>query len=236
MSAALTTHLRAWFGHWDPPATGVDVVASPTRDEPGWDGTVRPLVGALRPDGTGQLVVSPSVHDRVAALVAGRDVERLRDRDTRRAVGEAVGEEGSVLGFGVMRWVARGEDEVAGDVEELGVWLDHRDPRVPEWLHPFGGEALVALDEDGAYAAGVGVKRHDPTGHELAVVTDEQHRGRGLARRLVATAARHELQRVPVVTYLHDPANTGSARVADAVGFRDRGWWIAGVFGPERAG
>jgi len=33
-----------------------------------------------------------------------------------------------------------------------------------------------------------------------------------------------------VPTYLHDPANLASARVADAAGFPDRGWAVFGAF------
>jgi GNAT superfamily N-acetyltransferase len=125
---------------------------------------------------------------------------------------------------GVFRWGARptpGPDE--------GVWLPVIDPRVPPWLHPFGGEVLVALD-GGHYVAGVGIKRHDRYGHELAVVTHERARGRGLARRLVAQAARRVIADGAVPTYLHDPRNTASARVADAAGFPDRGWQVIGFF------
>ena len=64
------------------------------------------------------------------------------------------------------------------------------------------------------YLAGVGLKRHDARVHEIAVGTAEAARGRGLARRLVAQAARSLLARGIVPTYLHDPANLASARVA----------------------
>lgn len=33
----------------------------------------------------------------------------------------------------------------------------------------------------------------------------------------------------PVATYLHAVTNTASARVAEAAGFPDTGWWILGV-------
>ena len=36
-----------------------------------------------------------------------------------------------------------------------------------------------------------------------------------------------------VPTYLHDPANTASAKVADAAGFPDRGWTVLGMAGPR---
>lgn len=93
------------------------------------------------------------------------------------------------------------------------------------------GDVLVALTDDGTAAAGVGRKRHDRHGHELAVVTEEAHRGRGLARRLVTQAARRVLDDGAVPVYLHDPANVASARTADASGFPDVGWRILGLFG-----
>ncbi len=223
---SIAAHLREWIGAWPPPGQGLTVVAVRGREQPGWDRRVRPLMGAVDADGDGIVTVAPDIHQRVTELLHGEPATVLEDADLRRRVGEVASGEGAVLGAGVLRWVT----ELATDLEPLGTWLDHTDPRVPEWLHPFGGEALVAL-EDGAYIGGVGVKRHGPAGHEVAVVTDEEHRGRGIARRLVATAVTHELARVPVVTYLHDRANERSAAVADAVGIPDRGWQVLGVFG-----
>ena len=60
--------------------------------------------------------------------------------------------------------------------------------------------------------------------------TEPAVRGRGLARRLVAQAARRVLDEGAVPTYLHDPANVASARVAEAAGFPDLGWKTYGVF------
>jgi GNAT superfamily N-acetyltransferase len=94
---------------------------------------------------------------------------------------------------------------------------------------PFGGQVLIARDERGRYLAGVGVKRHDGDGHELSVGTEPAARGNGLARRLVAQAARAVLADGKVPTYLHDPANSASARVADAAGFPDLGWQVLGM-------
>jgi predicted GNAT family acetyltransferase len=74
------------------------------------------------------------------------------------------------------------------------------------------------------------VKRHDAYGHELAVGTVPGARGRGLARRLVAQAARRVLDEGAVPTYLHERDNLASARVAEAAGFPDRGWRSYGVY------
>ena len=57
-------------------------------------------------------------------------------------------------------------------------------------------------------------------------------RGRGLARRLVAQAARSLLDRDVVPTYLHDAANVASARVAAAAGLPDLGWTALGLADP----
>ena len=148
------------------------------------------------------------------------------------ALPEAVGTPGTT-GTGVLRWA---QDVPAQDMlPDVGVWLpaalaDEGDPRVPAWLRPFGGEVLVALDHEGRYLAGVGLKRHHESGREIAVVTDERARGRGLARRLVAQAARDVLAKGQAVIYLHAADNEVSARVARASGFPDTGWQVLGVW------
>ena len=127
---------------------------------------------------------------------------------------------------GIYRWC-----EQPAELPDAGEWIDARDPSVPEWLRPFGHEVLIARDpEDGSYLAGVGIKHHDAHGREIAVGTEPRAQGRGLARRLVAQAARRIRDEGAVATYQHDPANTASARVAEASGFPDRGWRSLGMF------
>lgn len=109
-------------------------------------------------------------------------------------------------------------------LEPTGEWRPADDPALPEWLRPFGGDVLAVFDDGGAYLAGVGLKRHDEQVWEIAVGTEAAARGKGLARRLVATAARAVLDADRVPTYLHDVTNHASGRVADAAGFPDRGW------------
>lgn len=81
-------------------------------------------------------------------------------------------------------------------------------------------------------AAGVGIKRHNPHGHELAVGTEPAHRGKGLARALVAQAVRRVLAAGAVPLYFHDAANVPSGRIAEAAGSPDRGWRVLGLL-PE---
>ncbi len=130
-------------------------------------------------------------------------------------------------------WVFQGKFRWTGEptpLPDAGEWIEATDPRVPEWLRPFGGKTLITF-VDGRYAAGVGVKRHNRHGLEISVGTEEAYRGRGLAARLVAQAARAILAAGAVPIYLHDPANIGSDRTAARAGFPDLGWQIVGVAG-----
>jgi GNAT superfamily N-acetyltransferase len=203
----------------------VAVVPDPSPDAPAWDGGRRGVTGVVDPQGRTLVRVPPDVADRLPRDLP--DAEALL-----AALPAAVGRPGTA-GRGVLRWV----QEVPGPdaLPDAGTWLpaalaDAGDPRLAPWLRPFGGEVLVALDDDGRYLAGVGLKRHHDSGREIAVVTDERARGRGLARRLVAQAARTVQAQGRAVVYLHDPANQASARVARAAGFPDTGWSVLGFW------
>ena len=220
----LVRHLADDLGRW-PPRAALDVVGSARREQPGWDGHVRDVVGVA--DATGAVVLS----------VPPRHVAAVRDlADGWGSPGYAAGLD-AVLGHraphrldatGVFRW--------AGALPEQapeGEWVDRDDPRVPPWLRPFNGGVLVAWDDEGRYGAGVGIKHHDDLAAEIAVGTEPALRGRGVARRLVVTAARAIQARGQVALYLHAPDNTASAHVARAAGFPDRGWHAVGFHGPH---
>lgn len=197
--ARLDAHLDSWLGEW-PPSDAVVVTTSPARTAPGWDGRVLPFVGVRSPLGTVVSVAPDYVDAAEAAVRGGRVAEAF------------------------FRWCEApvGADAATG---EIGEWVSADDERVPVWLKPFGHDVLVAFDADtGRYAAGVGLKRHDEYAWEISVGTEPSHEGRGLARRLVASAARRVIDEGRVPTYLHDPANLASGHVADAAGFPDRGW------------
>jgi GNAT superfamily N-acetyltransferase len=214
MDLRLRHHLAHWLGQW--PATGsVTVVGSARRERPGWDGAVHPVLGVTAGQGC-VLSVPPERVGKVRDLIAaGREAE-----DWLVDLPEAVGLAGHTIYSGVFRWTVRPEP-----LPDAGTWVDAADPVVPDWLRPFGGQALLALDpETGVYLAGVGIKRHDQYGHELAVGTEPAARGKGLARRLVAQAARRVLDHGAVPTYQHAFDNVASGRVAQAAGFPDRGW------------
>lgn len=217
----LRRHLETWLGRW-PAAHRLDVVGSPQRLRPGWDGPLQPALGIAAPEGT-VLSVPPAEVPAVRGL-ADLPLDRLVEE-----LPAAIGLPDRAVYRAVFRW-----SPCPSPLPDAGVWLPARDPGVPEWLRPFGGEVLVARDPDtGEYLAGVGLKHHDEYGRELAVGTEPAARGRGLARRLVAQAARRVLDEGAVPTYQHDPSNLASARVAEAAGFPDRGWTSFGLQSPS---
>jgi hypothetical protein len=220
--------LTAWLGVW--PAAGmVRVVPSARRIVSGWNGRPQPLVGVAaggdlahavvlsvppqRFPGVGQLV------DELAARQALADRVELGAR-----LPEALGLPHRRYSEAVLRWTT-----TPAALPYVGLWRPADHPALPAWLRPFGPTVLATFDRQGRFLAGAGIKRHNDLAHEIAVGTAEHARGRGMARSLVAQAA----QRVLVLAdgaiplYLHDDTNTGSARVADAAGFTDRGWrWL----------
>lgn len=215
----LRRHLRSWLGRWPARNPPVDVVGSRRRERPGWDGRVFRLIGVRTPD-TAVLSVRPRRAAVVRERVEGADWDEITS-----ALPTLLDRPDQHVYSGIFRWCA-----APADLPDAGTWVDADDPSVPEWLKPFGHEVLIARDEDtGAYLAGVGVKHHDRHGREIAVGTDPAARGKGLARRLVAQAARRILDEGAVPTYQHDPANVASARVAEAAGFPDRGWRSLGM-------
>lgn len=219
----LTSHLRRWVGAWPPADDGIQLVASEHLARAAWDGQPRQAVGVADGEGNGVFGISPQLarrlEDHGLPMGTSLSLEELRAR-----VPEALG--GGMVFAGIFRW---SDDPTSADeLPDVGIWLPAHDERVPAWLKPFGGDVLVVLDDD-VYVAGVGIKRHDEFGHELSVGTEEAARGRGLARRLVAQAARALVVRGFVVTYLHAPDNTASARVAEAAGFPDIGWHVLGL-------
>jgi GNAT superfamily N-acetyltransferase len=217
LSGRLVAHLTSWLGTWPGDGPGLTVVGSSRRVEPGWDGAVHAVIGVSAADGRGVLSVPPSVVDAVAAAVAERNPA---------GVPAAAGVGGRFF-TGVFRW-----STAPADLPDAGEWVAAEDPSVPDWLRPFGGEVLVAVDPDtGEHLSGVGVKRHDAHGHELAVVTRPAAAGRGLGRRLVTQAARRVLDEGAVPTYLHASDNHASAHLAAAAGFPDLGWAIHGAGG-----
>lgn len=217
----LVAHLRAWLGTW-PPTRDLEIIVSAERDRPGWDGGTWSGLGVESPAGT-VLSLSPTLLVDPRAVDHDRILAALHAADATAAVPAALGRPDLTLGCAVFRW----SDQPA-DLPDVGEWVSPADPRVSAWLRAFSDDVLVTWD-GGRVVAGVGIKRHNRHGHELAVVTELAYQGRGLARKLVAQAARRVLEDGAVPLYLHEPANAGSERVAAAAGFPDRGWRVFGL-------
>ena len=224
----LVDHLSNWLGLWPSTSQGITVVGSLRRVEPGWDGDIRDVMGVTSPTG-GVLSVPPSAAPAIAQIVQGNSVQEDLDllNEQHHTVAKALGRDGK-FGAGYFRWSL---NHIPG--EDVGEWVATEDHRVPEWLKPFNDEVLIAWDDDGNYGAGVGLKKHDAWGFEISVGTEETLRGRGIARRLVATATREIIRQGRVATYLHAADNFASGKVAEAAGFPDRGWKVLGYWGSE---
>ncbi len=221
----LAAHLRARLGAWPPPPGTVEVIGAPQREREHGGRWWMPALAIASPEGA-----ALSVPPAAAGPLRDRRLD-LESDELWREVAALTGEPDAVRGSGVFRWTGR-----PVPAPELGIWLDPGDPRVPPWLNVFDGEVLIALDDGGAYLGGAGRKRHDPHGHEISVGVEAAARGRGLARALVSRLARRILDDGAVPTYIHDPQNGASCRVAEAAGFPDRGWramglWTAGGSG-----
>ena len=215
---ALIKHLHHWLGAW-PPRGDLEVVGATQRLAPGWDGRIHPALGIADPAIGAVLSVPPAAAAAVRRRTSTGGVDAVLS-----ALPEALGQPDRGTYQAAFRWTTE-----PAELPEPGEWVPATAPGLPEWLRPFGGHVLVATAPDGTHLAGVGVKRHDLVGHELAVVTTPAARGRGLARALVGQAARRLLRTGVLPTYLHDPTNTASARVAEAAGFPDRGWTSFGL-------
>jgi GNAT superfamily N-acetyltransferase len=110
--------------------------------------------------------------------------------------------------------------------------LDASDPRLPDWVHGhFVGEAWVVM-EGGKVLSTAVLKRYDERLREISVGTAPAARGRGLARSVVAAAARSVLAEGRAVLYNHAVDNDASARVAESVGLHELGRYHAVV--PDR--
>src|SRR4051794_11813856 len=124
----LEAHLRTWLGSW-PPGSPLKVTTAPGRTEPGWDGAVHAVVGVASPEGA-VLSAPPGVVDAVSALA--HDLDGLRAAGP--ALGAALAWPEARLFDGVFRWSTD-----PAPLPDAGHWIAVDDPRVPDWLKPFGG-------------------------------------------------------------------------------------------------
>jgi len=215
LNAFLTSRLGTW-----PPARGLELRHCALRDEPRWDGGKQAFMGIESPVGT-VLTFSERVFPGATSLDPRAVAAGLGGSDAHVTLPRLFQHPEMHFGRAVFRYLGG-----FVDLPELGEWVENTDPRLPDWFRPFNGGILAHFADDGRYAAGVGLKKHNDLGYEISVGTDPAFRGQGLAQRLVATSARHiwDLGAIPI--YLHGATNAASARVAEKSGFPDRGWHI----------
>ena len=211
-TARLERHLANWLGAW-PGHESMTVATSSYREEPGWDGQMRPFIGVSSPNST-VISVARRYYEPICDLV-----QKGGPEDLERRIAEVVGGAGATLRRGVFRF----HQQLVAH-ESWGEWFSPTDPSMPEWLRPFNAKVLIAFDQERRYAAGVGCKRHDDYVYELAITTEPGHRRLGYARELVAQASEFVYSAGGVATYMHRRDNVGSAAVAESSGFPDRGW------------
>jgi hypothetical protein len=166
----LDLHLASWLGKW-PPDGGITVTTSPGRSEPGWDGSVAPVIGIRSPEGT-VISVPPNAMESSVELAATGGLEAVG-----RGLAEFLPFPSPRMLIGSFRWA-----EEPPDFPDAGEWVSPGDPEAPDWLRPYQ-EALIARTPSGC-AGEIGVKHHTPYGHELAI------------RISARTAARHGLRRL----------------------------------------
>lgn len=220
----LHRHLTAWLGAWPGKPHRLSVVGYAQRLRPGWDGRTYLAIGVATTD-SAVLSVPPDEAAALCATFDGSSPDRVALDRLLSQLPTICGRPGSTTHRNVFRYSLQ-----PASLVDAGVWETPSRAGIPDWLRVFDGDVLVARDEfTGEFLAGVGIKRHDDFGRELAVGTAPPARGLGLARRLVAQAARRVLDEGGVPTYQHATDNTASGRVAEAAGFPDRGWWCLGL-------
>lgn len=102
--------------------------------------------------------------------------------------------------------------------------LDEDDIHAGWYRYHFDGPVFVARDRSDNIAAWAALKLKSADVWEMAVATEPQFRGQGLAKSLVSHATRAALDAGKVALYLHDITNHASAHVCGALGYQGYGY------------
>lgn len=219
IESRLNEFLSSRLGTW-PPAASLELRHCELRDQPRWDGRIQPFFGIESPVGT-VLTFSEKTFPCGTSLDPREVEDELGQSDAYFTIPEMFKQPEMHFGRAVFRYLGE-----FVDLPKAGEWVEPTHPGVPDWLRPFNGGVLVHWADDGTYAAGVGLKKHNELGYEIAVGTEPEHRGKGLAQRLVSQAAKYIWDLGAIPLYLHGATNAASARVAEKSGFPDRGWHV----------
>lgn len=198
-------------------APGVHVLASPNRERASWHGYTLPVL-LLGHAGSVVISVERALLARVreVASAAGETLdpeaagELLRPAEERHPQGKALS--------GYALYCEPGEF-----TPRLDHPTDELKPSDSQWddmRYHFDGPVFVARAEGGDVTSWAGIKCKDEHVWEIAVVTEEAYRRRGLARVVVSAATRYILEHGAVPLYVHPSSNEVSGRVARGLGYR----------------
>ncbi len=97
------------------------------------------------------------------------------------------------------------------------------DPQAEGLREHFDGPIFVTRASGGKIASWAAIKLKSDDVWEIAVTTEAEYRGRGLAKVVVSAATQHILDSGRVPMYVHDHSNQPSAKVARALGYEEFG-------------
>ena len=199
---------------------GVHLLSEARRGLPVWHGFTMPIIGlsfapgavvACRPDLMNQLrsELGSDVHK---SSLDGPALRRLW-RAVARSAPNAFTLAGDFRAASATTFVA----SQSIDRAEL---LDDADAAALHLRTRFDGAIFGVRGPHGRLVSWCAIKAKSEQVWELAVATENDYRGRGYARDVVAAAARYTLDQGRLPIYIHDRDNSTSAFVARATGFQ----------------
>jgi GNAT superfamily N-acetyltransferase len=199
---------------------GVHLLAVRERGLPGWHGFTLPIIGlafgqgavvACRPDLLERLTSEMGSDQRLPSLDAAA-LRRLL-RSVRRLLPHAF-----TLG-GDLR-AADADSFLPSSSVGRAELIPRDDPSALHLRNRFDGEVFGVRGPRNRVVSWAALKLKSDNVWEIAVATEADYRGRGLARDVVSAAARYTLEQGKIPIYVHDRDNSTSAFVARAVGFQ----------------
>lgn len=202
---------------------GIDVVAAERRSE-GAD----PVWALVRDKGL-VVSVSPDAYERAERLIERSfPTPSFLSPEGRERLRETLAESGRVwcCGQGYQYYCEcnsfRPHSQHA--VRRLGLddlpWLQEAGHFLAGQKEPLERGDVFAVVQEGRVVSYAIVRRDSDLAWEIAVATEEPHRGCGYAKSVVSAATQfvHDSARIPV--YACDTQNVASRRVADALGYQ----------------
>jgi GNAT superfamily N-acetyltransferase len=201
--------------------SGLHLVPTRKRTRPGWAGYTKPIQALVRGDCT-VVSMNPDLESSVRAelgrggewpLTSWASFDRLR-RASQRSYPYAFILSGHSMFC---------DDRSFCPLGEHAELLPRSDPRGRDLRARFDGEIFVVFGPRGEIASWAAIKLKSDSVWEIAVVTEPAHRGRGLARKVVAAATQHILEQGRAALYIYDKSNLASGKVCRSLGYQEYG-------------